>query len=118
MNFILSSILIGGILVFSQQCGREEMSTGTPDCVREVIADIAKEEPRNPPAKVYSYLYEGKRVFYVPAYCCDFPSKLYDENCNVLCAPDGGFSGSGDGKCPDFFDTRTAEKLVWEDPRE
>ncbi|MFT5791167.1 MAG: hypothetical protein ACI9LI_000499, partial [Saprospiraceae bacterium] len=27
------------------------------------------------------------------------------------------FTGKGDGKCADFFDARTNEKLIWEDER-
>ncbi len=46
-----------------------------------------------------------------------FLSTLYNENCNVICSPDGGLTGSGDGQCSDFFDTRTDEKLIWEDVR-
>jgi hypothetical protein len=34
-----------------------------------------------------------------------------------MCAPDGGFTGKGDGKCTYFFDARTNEKLIWEDER-
>lgn len=44
-------------------------------------------------------------------------SRLFDENCNRICAPDGGKTGKGDGKCPDFFEKRTDEKLVWKDER-
>jgi hypothetical protein len=117
MNLIVNFVLAGGILVFSQQCGKEEFPEGTPDCVREKIAEISKEPVWNPPGKVYSYFYNGQKVYFIPQRCCDIPSQLYDENCNIVCAPDGGFSGSGEGKCQDFFANRTDEKLVWEDDR-
>jgi hypothetical protein len=42
---------------------------------------------------------------------------LYDANRNIICAPGGGFSGAGDGQCPDFFQVRTNEKLIWQDNR-
>lgn len=56
-------------------------------------------------------------MYYVPPQCCDQFSTLYDANGNVICAPDGGFFGTGDGRCPDFFTDRTNEKLVWNDGR-
>jgi hypothetical protein len=43
---------------------------------------------------------------------------LYDENCTLLCLPDGGITGQGNGKCANFFIERTNEKLIWEDSRE
>lgn len=104
------------LLFFTHQC-EEDVMKGTPPCVREKISEIAREDVRNPPAKVYSYRYEGRTVYFIPSRCCDIPSELYDENCNLLCAPDGGITGSGDGKCADFFSTRTDEHLLWEDTR-
>jgi len=50
----------------------------------------------NPPRSITQYLYKGQTVYYVPAQCCDQYSDLYDENCNFLGHPDGGFSGAGD----------------------
>jgi hypothetical protein len=35
----------------------------------------------------------------------------------LICQPDGGITGKGDGKCPDFDKNKTNEKLVWQDPR-
>ena len=80
--------------------------------------DVLKKEPvRNPPAKLYQYTYKNQTVYFFPQYCCDLPSELYDENCALLCLPDGGITGQGDGKCTDFFLERTLEKLIWEDVR-
>jgi hypothetical protein len=46
--------------------------------------------------------------------CCDFFSEVYDEHCKFLGSPDGGFTGKGDGKLPDFFEEAKNEKLIWE----
>lgn len=89
----------------------------TSVCIQTVIDKIKSEPVRNPPAKVYSYQYNGQRVYFIPQYCCDAFSVLMDGNCNVICAPDGGISGGGDGKCKDFFTKRTDEKLIWADAR-
>jgi hypothetical protein len=56
-------------------------------------------------------------VYYVPSKCCDVPSVLYDSAGAVVCSPDGGITGKGDGRCTDFFDARRDEVVVWRDPR-
>ncbi len=52
------------------------------------------------------YKYRGKLVYYVPsASCCigDQFNTLYDASGKVLCNPNGGITGLGDGKCVGFF---------------
>jgi hypothetical protein len=100
------------------ECERIDTQVGTPDCINEKISSILSEGVWNPPAKIYSYIYNGQTVYYIPARCCDIPSTLYDQNCKIICHPDGGFSGMGDGKCNDFFSSRSDGQLVWEDPRD
>ncbi|MRS62541.1 hypothetical protein GJJ30_14660 [Larkinella terrae] len=87
-----------------------------PDCIRQVIDTLKKEVVWNPPAKIYRYDYKGQEVYYVPARCCDIPSVAI-ANCDTLCAPDGGFTGKGDGRCPDFAKDAKNPVLVWQDER-
>ena len=94
-----------------------ESDTNLPLCIKKLIRQFKQEEKKNPPRAVYSYTYNGKLVFYVPAICCDFFSDLYDDKCNLIAHPDGGFTGRGDGKAPDFIQARTGEKLIWKDLR-
>ncbi len=89
----------------------------TSACIQTVIDKIKNEAVRNPPAKVYRYNYNGATVYFIPQYCCDAFSVLLDSKCQPICAPDGGISGGGDGKCKDFFSKRTDEQLIWADPR-
>lgn len=107
------------ILVFLIAGCQDEvnLSKETPACILERIEAIKADGVWNPPAKIYQYAYQGKAVYYVPSRCCDIPSILYDEDCNVICNPDGGFSGQGSGTCSDFFKERTHEKLIWQDDR-
>ncbi|MBK7376939.1 MAG: hypothetical protein IPJ02_15760 [Chitinophagaceae bacterium] len=65
------------------------------------------------PQRVTEYSYKGKKVYYVAMPCCDFFNEVYDDTCNLLGSPDGGFSGRGDGKLPDFFTEAKNEKPVW-----
>src|SRR5436853_7637080 len=88
-----------------------------PDCVREKIHQIMQEPVRNPPAEVWQYDFEERKVFFIPASCCDMFSELLDENCTLFCAPDGGIAGHGDGKCPEFFSLRKNRILIWQDKR-
>jgi hypothetical protein len=88
-----------------------------PVCVKVLIEKMKSEPVTNPPSKVYSYIYKGKKVFYVPAVCCDMFSDLYNDSCRLMGHPDGGFSGQGDGNFKDFDTTKSQQKLLWEDTR-
>lgn len=105
------------ILISFSGCGKALMPPGLPGCVREEIKKIQSEPVRNPPGSIWQYEYKGQTVYFIPAYCCDIPSRLLDSNCRLICNPDGGFTGRGDGKCADFFSVRTNEKLIWKDDR-
>ncbi|MDX5419163.1 MAG: hypothetical protein LPK09_08090 [Hymenobacteraceae bacterium] len=83
-----------------------------------LIQRLQQEKPANPPARIYRYTYNDQEVYYLTGRCCDIPGKVYDVNGNVLCEPDGGITGRGDGRCTDFFENRSNETLIWEDKRE
>jgi hypothetical protein len=89
----------------------------TPAWVTAMIASFQSQPVGNPPQSIYRYTYDGRTVYYVPPTCCDQLSTLYDVDGNVICAPDGGFSGKGDGRCPDFLEQATDKVLIWEDLR-
>ncbi|WP_299818345.1 hypothetical protein [uncultured Pontibacter sp.] len=84
----------------------------------QLIDEIEQAKPSNPPAKIYRYTYKEQEVYYLTGRCCDIPGKLYDMEGNILCEPDGGITGRGDGRCTDFFEKRSNETLIWEDKRE
>src|SRR5690242_7699667 len=88
-----------------------------PAFVDALIARLKAAPKKNPPAKVWEYRYRDQLVYYVPPSCCDVPGVLYDRNGAAICSPDGGMTGDGDGRCTDFFDRRTAQRLVWADTR-
>lgn len=85
-----------------------------PPFVAGLLAKYRSAKPGNSPDSVWSYQYKGAMVYYVPPmHCCDIPSSLYDINGKLLCRPDGGIAGAGDGKCPDFIRDRKDGKLLW-----
>ncbi|HET9033859.1 MAG TPA: hypothetical protein VFN25_13270 [Dokdonella sp.] len=85
--------------------------------VAQMIARFEAEPVANPPRRILRYRYRDQFVYYVPPSCCDQPSTLYDAKGKVLCAPDGGLTGRGDGRCTDFREKRSNESLVWSDVR-
>lgn len=89
----------------------------TPTWLRDLIQDLASQPVANPPASITAFTYRDQTVYFLPSRCCDIPSVLYDASGGVLCAPDGGITGQGDGRCPDFVTARRDERLIWADPR-
>ena len=82
-----------------------------------LIAQLEGAPPENPPVVIARYEYKGETVYFLPQRCCDQMSVLYHADGAVICHPDGGFAGTGDGQCPDFFTQRRDEHIVWRDAR-
>lgn len=93
--------------------GKMQNGTLIPDCIQSKIDSFKLKETHEMPQRVVAYEYKGKTVFYVEMPCCDFFNEVYDDKCNYLGAPDGGFTGKGDGKLPDFLVERKSEQLIW-----
>lgn len=88
-----------------------------PVWVDSLIALYGAEPVGNPPQSIWQYSYNGATVYFVPAQCCDQYSDLYDFSGKIIGHPDGGISGTGDGRCSDFVKTATDPILIWRDPR-
>jgi len=88
-----------------------------PVCIQQRIAEIKKEPKWNPPAEVHEYIYNGKKVYYFSSNCCDQYNNLVDSDCQVICAPSGGITGKGDGKCNDFTTVAKHTRQIWKDDR-
>ena len=112
----LTPIVIAAML-FAAGCSQPTPAVEGPEWIAQKIEEFRNAPVGNPPQSIWRYEYEGQTVYYVPAQCCDMFSTLYDADGNVVCAPDGGLDGRGDGSCPDFREERTEEQLIWEDPR-
>jgi hypothetical protein len=115
-------VIYGLILAMVGFCRKENMNTdcfptNIPLCIQAKIDEIKKEARWNPPAEVNEYLYNGKKVYLFTSDCCDQFITLVDATCNSVCAPSGGITGAGDGRCPDFYKEAMHLRLVWKDPR-
>jgi len=106
------------ILLFSGCLIQSRLPSGIPRWLKQKISTLEAQPVQNPPAAVYEYEYLGETVYYFPPRCCDIFSELYDHKGNLICHPDGGITGMGDGQCPEFFLKARLIRLVWQDPRE
>ena len=97
-------------------CNNSDNEIDAPTCIETKILEIKKSDIQNPPAKVWKWEVDGDIYYYLTSDCCDQYSYLYNENCEIVCAPDGGITGNGDGKCP-VFTNKIVKTLVWEDER-
>lgn len=88
-----------------------------PKWLEDKIQAHLTEKKANPPVHIYSYQYNGATVYFETSPCCDQYTNLYAADGTIICHPDGGLTGRGDGKCADFSKNRTEERLVWQDPR-
>ena len=116
MKIFLATFL-SAVFLNAKTCTKEQAAT-VPACIQQLITEYANRPLQNPSAEFYEYDYKGSKVYYMKPPCCDQMSKLYDANCNLLGSPDGGITGKGDGKVPDFYTERKNEKLIWKDPRQ
>jgi hypothetical protein len=102
--------------LFLFSCASNKKATGTKDlplCLKTKIKSMAENPSEGTPQSVSRYIYHGKTVYYMKAPCCDKFNIVFDSACNILGFPDGGFTGRGDGKMPDFRKEATDGKIVW-----
>jgi len=108
-------IVIGSITILTGYTNFN-LNIGIPACIESKIKNVIKNEVTNPPTQVWKWKVDGKIYYYITADCCDQYNYLYDNNCELICAPDGGIIGSGDGNCPEFTG-EILKTLVWQDQR-
>jgi hypothetical protein len=99
-------------LLFISCKGQKQVANGPGPCISEKINTLSDRSYRIPP-RIVQYKYNGGTVYYIPPLFPDGFSDLLDSACNMICHPDGGITGKGDGKCKDFFTSRTDEKVIW-----
>ena len=110
----ISSLFIFLILT---SCASSNLDDETPICIKNKIEELRKLEVYNPPAQIWKWEVDNQFFYYITSNCCDQYNYLYNENCEIICAPDGGIIGKGDGKCPTFY-SEIIKTLIWKDTRE
>ncbi len=117
MNFWKRSIAL--VLLVIAGCRGNPTAPNTtpssPTWVTALVRQLETEPVANPPGFVARYDYKDHDVYFVPQRCCDIMSVVYRSDGTVLCHPDGGFTGKGDGLCADFLAERRNERIIWRD---
>ncbi len=113
------AVAVALVLVLGAACATPSSTNDEPlpTWLTALIDSLESQPVANPPAFIARYHYRSQEVYYLPPRCCDIMSNLYDTAGAIICHPDGGLSGTGDGRCPDFFLQRTDERVVWRDAR-
>jgi hypothetical protein len=104
------------IIVLFNSCASEDLPAEISSCMEDKINEL-KRNASPEPKQLWRWTVDNKTYYHVISDCCDFYNYLYDSNCRAVCAPDGGFSGAGDGQCPSF-DSPIEKVLLWEDDRD
>lgn len=95
---------------------KEEYVYVVPEWVKNQIEVLKAQPPyRTGKKMIIKYRYQYKDVYYIPADCCDQLNPLYDEFGKKICSPDGGFTGKGDGRCPDFDRKAQTPEIIWQE---
>jgi hypothetical protein len=106
------TITIFIILLFACSANKKVQSIPEmPACLEAKIKTMTANE--GSPVSITRYTYKQQTVYYMVSPCCDKFNVVYDSACNVLGHPDGGFTGRGDGKMPDFKKEAINEKVIW-----
>jgi hypothetical protein len=112
VGFVVSAALSAGV-----GCGAPTSPDDSP-WMQALIAKLASEPAGSPPTQIIEYEYRNSLVYFVPVHqCCDLMSDLYDLDGHLMCHPDGGFAGQGDGRCADFLTQRSHARVVWSHTR-
>ena len=88
-----------------------------PSCIKAMIEEFKSQPVQNPPIEVWQWIKDDGEVFYyVTSPCCDQYNYVHNTDCEQVCAPSGGYTGKGDGKCPDL-EENVVQNLIWKDER-
>ena len=126
INHILSAIILillilgGGLYLLNIYEKKTLYLSGEENNINwlEDLIEQEKTNPvANPPSSITKCNYNDEVVYYLPARCCGVYGFLYNSDGKIICSPDGGFIGSGDGRCVDFFSDRTDCEVIWADSR-
>ena len=87
-----------------------DTAINNPTWINEEI-EFAKQSPTHVPVTIARYLYRNQIVYYISPAVPDGFSQLFDANHRLICSPEGGLTGHGDGQCNDFS-AQAKNKLI------
>lgn len=107
-----TAFLVLSIVFFSFSCKPEIEEL--PPCIEDLVRQAEKGKDDFDAWQIIEYEYGENKYYLVASGCCDRFNPLFDSDCTEICNPSGGFSGAGDGKCPDWVATLTDGVIIWE----
>ena len=107
-----SVFLFFAFTIFISYCSNPAEPKDKPIWLNDFLE--TRENEHETPKAIWQFEWNDKIVYYVLSQGCDNFNLLLDENGKVLCSPDGGFTGRGDGKCSNFINEKKNGKLIWE----
>lgn len=87
-----------------------------PEWLRIKIGQYEALPADRAPLGIWRITHNGQPAYYSYSPCCDQYNPLFDAEGSEICNPSGGFTGRGDGKCPEPMDRGTKAALVWSHP--
>ena len=108
--FILALILL---ILANSACKKDSIPNGTPDCVRQEIERLLKEDCPSV-SIVTEYTFLDKKVYVFDPKNCgnDLAQNIYDDSCNIICFL-GGIAGFTTCEGSDFYLNATGKKIIW-----
>jgi hypothetical protein len=91
-------------------------SASLPEWLRMKIGQFQALPADRAPLGVWRITHNGRPAFYLHSACCDQYNPLFSAEGSEICNPSGGFTGRGDGKCPQPMDRGTKATLIWTHP--
>lgn len=91
-------------------------STSLPEWLRVKIGQYEALPADRAPLGIWRITHNGQPAYYLYSPCCDQHNPLFSAGGKEVCNPSGGFTGRGDGKCPQPMDQGTKATLVWSHP--
>jgi hypothetical protein len=109
-------ILMYTLFTSFTSCNISNSAPAIPNCIEEKITAFKNKPVQNPPAEVWKWKIDLTSYYYITSDCCDQFNYLYDANCTLICAADGGFTDASEGKCSVLIEP-IQKTLIWEDLR-
>ena len=111
--FLSTSILMSCVSLNSPANEQATPNKATSSSwLKDTIAK-AKEQPHFAQA-IYRLQSDSETYYLVVPGCCDRFSVLYTEEGKSVCAPSGGFTGRGDGKCTHLDLKAMKRTKIWD----
>lgn len=104
-------------------CGTPEAElAAAPAAIKAIVDERQNMPPDGMNSTIVRYDYNGEGVesvntivYYVPPppMTSDATSQVLDQSGTLICEPEGGLMGNGDGRCDDFAERRSNACVVW-----